>query len=159
MEKAKKSVRLYDAGGVFLLLALFGIPFGSILDYIWNFVVFGVTLRFLPGGNEKPIGHWKKLAFCFFVTLLGVVIDWAYLELAWDTDFGKYALWLPAVPLGLQLVGLLLPMAMIALVNFALAYAFLSMERKQAAIIGGAMGVFTTPWLLVAAPYLLGWTV
>lgn len=45
----------------------------------------------------------------------------------------------------LQLVWLLLPMVMIFLVNAALSYSFLKLERRQAIIFGAVMGIFTAP--------------
>ena len=52
---------------------------------------------------------------------------------------------------------LLLPMVMIFLVNAALSYSYLKLERRQAIIFGAVMGVFTAPWLLPTLPYVWGW--
>jgi hypothetical protein len=99
------------------------------------------------------------LAYCLFITLLGIVIDWAYFELTWDTHFGKTGIWIPAMSQALQFVWLLLPMVMIWLVNFALAYSFLKMERRQSIVLGAIMAFFTAPWLLPIVPYIMGWVV
>jgi hypothetical protein len=159
MKEKGKSIVLYDAGGVILVLIFFGIPFGSIFDYLWNLVVMSVALPLLPGTARPQIGKGRRLAFCLFITLLGIIIDWAYFELTWDTDFGKYAVWAPAMSQAFQFVWLLLPMAMIFLCNAALAYAYLKLERRQATIFGAVMGVFTAPWLLPILPYVFGWVV
>ncbi len=157
MIDSKKTVTLYDAGGLILLLVVFGIPFGSIFDYLWNLLVLSVTLKFLLSGSKIVIGKGRRLVYCLFITMLGVVIDWAYFELTWDTQFGKTGLWLPAMSQVLQLAWILLPLAMLFLVNAALSYSFLRLERRQAVITGVSMAIFTAPWLLVFVPYAMGW--
>ena len=158
MEDSKKPIKLYDAGGVIIAVLFFGIPFGSVFDYFWNLLVLSIALPRLPGDKIK-IGKGRRFAFCFFITLLGIVIDWAYFELTWDTDFGKSAVWAPAMSQALQFVWLLLPMVMIWLVDAALAYSYLKLERRQAIIFGAIMGIFTAPWLLPIVPYIFGWVV
>ncbi len=157
MSEPRKTITLYDAGGVIIAIVLFGIPFGSIFDYLWNLLVMSVALPHLPGSVNLRIGKGKRLAFCFFITLLGVIIDWAYFELTWDTHFAKSALWVPAMSQWLQFVWLLMPMAMVALVNTALSYSYLKLGGKQAILFGVIMGVVTAPWLLPTVPYLMGW--
>jgi hypothetical protein len=152
-----KSVRLYDVGGA-IILAFLGIPFGSVLDYLWNLLVLSAALPLLPGDKIK-LSKGKRLAYCFFITVLGLIIDWAYFELTWDTHFAKSATCIPAMSQGLQIAWLLLPMVMIFLVNAALSYSYLKLERRQAIIFGAVMGFFTTPWLLPIAPYVFGWVV
>jgi hypothetical protein len=158
MEGNKKSIVLYDVGGAIILVFL-GIPFGSVIDYLWNLLVLSVALPLLPGDKIK-IGKGRRLAYCFFITVLGLIIDWAYLELTWDTYFGgKSPVMIPAMSQAFQLVWLLLPTAMIFLVNAALSYAYLKLERRQAIILGAIIGVFTAPWLLPTLPYVWGWVV
>jgi hypothetical protein len=158
MEKTvERAIKLYDAGGVILAVLFLGIPFGSIFDYFWNLLVLSIALPRLPGEKKVKIGKGKRLLYCFFITLLGIVIDLAYFELTWDTHFAKSAVWIPAMSQALQFVSLLLPMVMIGLVNYALAYAFLKLERKQAIILGAIIGFFTAPWLLPTVPYIFGW--
>jgi len=157
MEDGKKSIVLYDVGGAIILVFL-GIPFGSVIDYLWNLLVLSLALPRLPG--EKPaISKGKRLTYCFFITVLGLIIDWAYFELTWDTHFARSAVWAPAMSQALQLVWLLLPMVMIFAVNGALSYSYLKLERKQAVILGVIMGFFTSPWLLPILPDALGWVV
>lgn len=157
MEGGKKSIVLYDVGGAIILVFL-GIPFGSVIDYLWNLIVFSVALPLLPGDKIK-VSKGRRLAYCFFITVLGLIIDWAYLELTWDTHFAKSATWIPAMSQALQFVCLLLPMVMIFLVNAALSYSYLKLERKQAIILGVIIGVFTAPWLLPTLPYVWGWVI
>jgi hypothetical protein len=159
MEDSKKSIVLYDAGGVIIAVLFFGIPFGTVFDYLWNLLVLSIALPRLPGGKEIAIDKGKRLAYCFFITVLGIIIDWAYFELTWDTDFGKSAIWSPAISQALQFVWLLLPMVMIFLVNAALSYSYLKLERRQAIVFGAVMGFFTAPWLLPIVPYAFGWVV
>lgn len=152
------SVVLYDVGGAFLMLLFFGIPLGSIFDFLWNLFVLSVALPLLPGTHVK-IGRWRTIVFCLFITMLGLLIDFAYFELTWDAVFGKTAMWAPTMPQWLQFVWLLLPMSLIFLVNAAISYAFFKLERRQAVTFGLIMGFFTAPWLLPTAPYVLGWVV
>jgi len=159
MKGNKKSIVLYDVGGVIIAVLFFGIPFGSVLDYLWNLLVLSVALPRLPGDTKIESSKGKRLAYCFFITVLGIIIDLAYFELTWDTDFGKSAIWAPAMSQALQFVWLLLPMVMIWLVNAALSYSYLKLERKQAIIFGAVMGIFTAPWLLPIIPYAFGWVV
>ncbi len=157
MKESKKSITLYDAGGLIILIALFGIPFGSIFDYLWNLLVFSAALPNLPAESKIKLSRGRRILYILFITILGIIIDWAYFELTWDTHFGKTGLWIPAMSQALQLVWILLPIVMLWLVNFALSYAYLKMERKPAAILGGVMALFTAPWLLPTIPYLVGW--
>ena len=157
METKSKTITLYDAGGVFILIFLFGIPFGSVFDYLWNLLVFSVGLRYLSRKAEIDIGKGRRLAYCFFITILGLIIDWAYFELTWDMHLAKSANWIPAMSQPLQLAWLLMPIVMIGLVNAALSYAYLKLDRKQAIILGAVMGIFTAPWILPTVPYIFGW--
>ncbi len=159
MKESRNSVTLYDAGGLIILITIFGIPFGSIFDYLWNLLVFSVALPFLPAKSKVIVSKRRRFLYCLFITLLGIIIDWAYFELTWDTHFGKTGLWIPAMSQGLQFVWLLLPMAMLGLVNFALSYSYLKLERRQAIILGCVMALFTAPWLLPMVPYVWGWVV
>jgi len=159
MKEKEKSIILYDIGGVILLVIFLGIPFGSIFDYLWNLLVLSIALPRLPGDTKIEISRGRKLAYCFFITVLGIIIDWAYFELTWDTDFGRSAVWIPAMSQVLQFVWLLLPMVMIGVVNAALSYSYLKLERRQAIIFGAIMGFFTAPWLLPTIPYAFGWVV
>ena len=159
MNDSKKPVMLYDAGGLIIFIMLFGIPFGSIFDYLWNLLVFSVALPFLPVKNKIKPSKGRRFLYILFITLLGIIIDWAYFELTWDTHFGKTGLWIPAMSQGLQFVWMLLPIVMLWLVNFALSYAYLKLEWKPAVILGGVMALFTAPWLLPTIPYLMGWVI
>jgi len=157
MKEAKKTVTLYDVGGMIIIVIFFGIPFGTIFDYLWNLLVLSVALPRLPGDMQIKVNRGRKLAYCLFITLLGIIIDWAYFELTWDTHFARSAVWSPTMSQALQFVWLLLPIAMIWLVNAVLSYSFLKLERRQAIILGGIMGFFTAPWLLPTLPYVFGW--
>src|SRR4030042_809175 len=158
-EVKDRSITLYDAGGFFLIFLFFGIPLGTLFDFIWNLVVISVTLPRLPGGTEIGIGFWRRVVFCLLLTALGFVIAWAYFEITWDMNLSKSAEWLPAVPQWLQFVWLLLPMSMLFLVNAALSYSFFGLEKRQALIFGAVMAVFTAPWLLPIVPYIAGWVI
>ncbi|MBN2074262.1 MAG: hypothetical protein JW762_01800 [Dehalococcoidales bacterium] len=159
-EVKEKSITLYDAGGFFLILLFFGVPLGTLFDFIWNLVVISVTLPRLPGSGEIRIHFWwHRLLFCLIITALGFVIDWAYFELTWDMSLSKSTEWLPAVPQWLQFIWLLLPMSMLFLVNAALSYSYFRLNQRQALIFGAVMAFFTTPWILPVVPYIAGWVI
>jgi len=159
MRKSKNRIVLYAAGGLIILIMLFGIPFGSIFDYLWNLLVFSLVLLFLPVENKIQLSKGRRLLYILFITILGIIIDWAYFELTWDTHFGKSGLWIPAMSQGLQFAWILMPIVMLWLVNFALSFAYLKFERKAALILGGGVAIFTAPWLLPTIPYWMGWVV
>ena len=163
-EPGKKTITLYDAGGLIVVWLFFGLPAGIIFDYLWNLLVLSVSLPRLPrSANSNPgalsINKGKKMAYCFFITVLGVAIDWAYFELTWDVGLGRGQLWVPAMSQPLQLVLLIMPMIMLWLVNFALSYSYLKLEKRQAVILGAIMAFFTAPWILPTLPYVMNWTV
>lgn len=154
------SVILCDAGGFFLVFAIFGIPLGTLADYAWNFIVFYLAVKLVPGCKEINTDIGERIVFIIFVTVLGLIIDWPYFELTWDVDFtSKVITWLPAMPQYLQFVSLLMPMILIAVADAALAWAFLRLEKKQAIILGAVIGFFTAPWLLPILPYALHWVI
>ncbi len=159
-EEKDRSITLYDAGGFFLILLFFGVPLGTLFDFIWNLVVISVTLPRLPDAGEIRIHFWwHRLFYCLIITALGFVIDWAYFELTWDMNLSKSTEWLPAVPQWLQFVWLLLPMALLFLVNAALSYSYFKLDKRQALIFGAVMAFFTAPWILPVVPYIAGWVV
>lgn len=158
-EVKRKSITLYDAGGFFLVLLFLGVPLGTLFDFIWNLLVVSVTLPRLPDAEEIRIGIWRRLFFCLLITAIGFIIDWAYFELTWDMYLSKSPDWLPAVPLWLQFIWMLLPISMLFLVNATLSYSYFRLEKRQALIFGAVMAFFTAPWLLLIVPYVAGWVI
>ncbi len=163
MRETKKSVTLYDGGGGFLIWVLFGIPLGSLFDYAWNCFVLSQTLKFglkIHTFDEKDFIKDRRTTYGVFITLLGVVIDWAYIELIWDVDLlGKSSIWWAEMGLPFQLLLIIVPIAMLFAANFALAWGYLKLDRRRSSVIGLSMAVFTAPWLLVIYPHIAGWAV
>ena len=168
MKQFKRTTTVYDVGGLILVWIFFGLPLGIIFDYFWNLLVLSLTLpRLLGSAASNPesmssgtenITRGRKLSCCFFITLLGVLIDWAYFEMTWYVSIGsRTQAWEPAVGMVSQFALLLVPMVMLGLVNFALSYSYLKLERRQAIILGAIMAFFTAPWLLPIIPHALGW--
>jgi hypothetical protein len=159
-ESTKKTVTLYDFGGGILLLAMFGLPFGIIIDYIWNRIVLSLTLRRLvkvpPGALAlKRIGY-----YVFFITVIGLLIDWGYHVLIWDVQDmpGGITRWVPTLSFGAQMALILPTMLLLLVANIALAIKYLKLERRPALITGGVMAFFTAPWLVPVFPCITGWT-
>ena len=151
-------------------MVLFGIPVGSLVDFIWNMLVLIIALPKVVKIGQDPssvkvavqgyLPRNKRIKYCIFITLIGIMIDWAYIELTWDVDFmSSRAEWLPIMSQGLQFVLLIVPMVLLGMVNFALTYSYLKLDRKHAIIMGAIMGFFTAPWLLPILPYTLGWVI
>jgi hypothetical protein len=122
---------------------------GVAADYFWNYLILFLGLKWLKFG----VSHRLKFAYCAIVTALGLLIDWLYYELTW----GYLAIGgLRVAPLfqraGLQpapeFATILIPMVVIAAVNFGTARLLLRMSLKQAALLGIIMGVLTAPWLI-----------
>jgi hypothetical protein len=160
--KKLRTVTLYDAGGLILVWLFFGLPLGVIFDYLWNLIILLLALLLLrnigTGTRVFTISKGKKAAYCFFITILGIIIDWAYFEMTWDMGLSKTQVWYPAMGQPLQLILLMVPMVMLWAANFALSYAYLKMERRMTIIFSAVMAFFTAPWLLPIMPYMLGWT-
>jgi len=129
------------AGGVHFL--------GLAADYFWNYLILFLGLRWL----KFSVSHRLKFIYCLIVTALGLLIDWLYYELTWGyLVFGGLRVAPVFERAGLQpaleFATILIPMVLIAAVNFGTARLLLRMGLKQAAILGVTMGVFTAPWLI-----------
>jgi hypothetical protein len=48
-----KTVTLHDAGGLIIGVILLGVPFGTLFDYLWNFVVLSVVLPRVGGSGYR----------------------------------------------------------------------------------------------------------
>lgn len=153
-----KSIILYDAGGWFLIAMFFGVAFiGVVLDYFWNYFVLLLTLRW----RHINITVKRKLVYSVGITAFGLLIDWLYYEFTWGTlDIG--VLRVPAVfqrpgtqPI-LEIATILIPMALIGVVNYFASRLHLHLNVTNALVVGGMMAVFTAPWLIVAF-VLLNW--
>ena len=56
----------------------------------------------------------------------------------------------PETEIGLELSTILIPMALIGIVNYFASRFYLHLDKKHALVVGLAMGVFTAPWVMVA---------
>jgi hypothetical protein len=145
----QKPIKLYDAGGWFLIPALLGVGVvGLALDYFWNYLVFILGLRRL----HFSLTTKKKHIYCIIATCLGLAIDWLYYRLAWGSlsvagsriQIFKNAGEQPV----LEVLSILVPMVALMLANYILSRVFLHMNPKQAVALGAIMGFFTAPWLI-----------
>lgn len=149
-----RSIMLHDGGGWFIFVFFFGLPFfiGSVFDFCWNYLVLHVTLKIKSPSN---IITRRKAVYSLIITALGLVIDWLYYSITW----GRFFINLHVNPLFpvkgshpvLEFVSILMPMAALSLINFALARFYLHLKPKTAMILGAVMGFFTAPWLIVLA--------
>ncbi len=153
-----QSIVLYDAGGAILVMLLFGVPFGVFLDYLWNYLILSTALRLQ---HISSISAKRKASYSIIITAFGLLIDWLHYELTWGT-LVVWELRVPAVfprpgtKLGLELATILIPMALIGVVNYFASRLHLHLNGKRALTVGGIMAVFTAPWLIVMF-VLLNW--
>ena len=163
MRNSQKSITLYDFGGGILILVMFGLPFGSIIDYIWNRFVLSQALRHLMRGSSSPsieLASNRVGYYAFFITVIGLLIDWGYHELIWDVqrDFSGINTWVPTMDMSNQLILVLFPMVLLLMANFFLSVSYLKLGRRQALFTGLSMAFFTAPWIVPIFPYIAGWT-
>ena len=144
---------LYDAGGWFLIAVFLpGAFFGVALDYLWNYLILSITLRLQ---HINSISSESKTVYSVIITAFGLLIDWLYYEFTWGT-LVVWGLRVPAVfprpgtKPGLELVTILIPMALIGVVNYFVSRLRLHLNAKSALLVAGVMAVFTAPWLIVA---------
>lgn len=153
----KNPIVLYDAGGWFLIPLLFGIGVvGLLLDYFWNYLVFILGLRRL----HFSLSTRKKHIYCVMATCLGLIIDWLYYRMAWDSlsvAGAKIQIFANAgeQPV-LECLSILAPMVMLMLANYMLSRAFLHMNPRQSVELGAIMGFFTAPWLITGQVVFFG---
>ena len=156
--KYRKSTILYDAGGWFLI-AMFvgGVFLGVVVDYFWNYLILYLALRW----QKISITRKRRFVYIAIITAVGLLIDWLYYELTW----GFLVIGSLRVPPvferwgtqpGLELSTILIPMALIGIVNYFASRFYLHLDKKHASVVGAVMAVFTAPWLIVAF-VLLGW--
>ena len=154
----KKSAVLYDVGGGFLMGMFFGVVFiGVVLDYLWNYLVLSVTLRW----RHINIPRKEKAIYCVIITAFGLLIDWLYYEFAWGT-LVLGSLVVPAIfpnpgtQPGLEIITILIPVVLIGVVNYSASRLYLHTDVKSSLVVGVTMAVFTAPWLILAF-VLLNW--
>lgn len=149
---------LYDAGGWFLIAMFFGAAFsGVVIDYFWNYLILYLALRW----QKINITRKRRFVYIAIITAVGLLIDWLYYEFTWGT-LVIGSLRVPAIfemwgtKPSLELSTVLIPMALIGVVNYLASRFYLRLDAKHASVVGATMAIFTAPWLIVAF-VLLGW--
>lgn len=147
----QRTLTLRDAGGWYLFPIFLGLPVvGVVLDYFWNFLVLFLSLRWL----RISVSMKDKLIYCLMVTGGGLLIDLLYYVITWGVlemgslrrhpEFSHLA----TEPV-LEFLTILIPMAAIMALNYAVSRLYLRVDSKQAVILGAIMGFFTAPWAIV----------
>ena len=151
-ELRKRSTTLYDVGGWILFPFLFGVGIvvGVVIDYFWNYLLLHLSLRRLD--LIIPLG--RKIIYCLVITALGLFIDWLYYKLTWDSlSVGSIRIDAAFPRAGsepvLEISTILIPMVLIASVNYITSRLFLKVTNREGLVIGIMMGVFTAPWLII----------
>ncbi|MCR4394283.1 MAG: hypothetical protein NUV31_07950 [Dehalococcoidales bacterium] len=150
---------LYDAGGWFLIFLVFGIPLvGVIADYFWNYLILHFSLRW----QEFSAAKSRKFIYCLIATAAGLIVDWLYYEITWgNLVLGSIripALFQhPGINKPLEFATILVPVAVLFLINFGLARGFFrGLTNRQTLVVGILMGIFTAPWIITAVVVLGG---
>jgi len=149
---------LYDAGGWFLIpMFVGGVFLGVVIDYFWNYLILSLALRW----QKISITRKRRFAYIAIITAVGLLIDWLYCAFTWGfLVIGSLRVppvfEMPGLNPGLELSTILIPMALIGVVNYFASRFYLHLDKKHASVVGAAMAVFTAPWLIVAF-VLLGW--
>jgi hypothetical protein len=149
---------IYNNGGWPLVGVFFGAAFlGVTADYFWNYLILNLGLRW----QQLRITTRTGFTYITMMTAAGFLIDWLYYELAWG-GLAVGGLRIPAIfanvgaNSGLQLSTIVIPMALLAVVNYFASRLYLHLDKKPALVVGLAMGTFTAPWVLVAFVLLHG---
>jgi len=149
---------LYDAGFWFLIpMFVGGVFLGVVIDYFWNYLILYLALRW----QKISITIKRRFAYTAIITAVGLLIDWLYYAFTWGTlvigSLRVPAIFeRPGINPGLELSTILIPMALIGVVNYFASRFYLHLDKKHALVVGATMAVFTAPWLIVAF-VLLGW--
>jgi hypothetical protein len=144
---------ILDGAGGWFLIPMFvgGVFLGVVVDYFWNYLILYLALRW----QKISITIKSRFVYTAIITAVGLLIDWLYYELTW----GFLVIGSLRVPPvferwgtqpGLELSTILIPMALIGVVNYFTSRYYLHLDKKHALVVGLAMAVFTAPWLLVA---------
>lgn len=143
---------LYDAGGWYLIAIYFGeILLRVVFNYSWNYLILYLALR----RQKIIITRKRRFIYTVIITAIGLLIDGLYYELTWGTIIiGSLEvpaiIQRPGLNPGLELITILIPMALIGVVNYLVSRFYLHLDKKHALVVGSAMGIFTAPWVMVA---------
>ena len=149
---------LYDAGFWFLIpMFVGGVFLGVVIDYFWNYLILYLALRW----QKISITIKRRFAYTAIITAVGLLIDWLYYAFTWGTlvigSLRVPAIFeRPGINPGLELSTILIPMALIGVVNYLASHFYLHLDKKHAFVVGLVMAIFTAPWLIVAFVLLVG---
>jgi len=142
----------YDAGGRFWTVIYYGgTVLGLVFNYFWNYLILYLALRW----QKISITRKRRFVYTAIITAVGLLIDALYYELTWGLlVIGNLRVpplfERPGLNPGLELSTILIPMALIGVVNYFVSRLYLHLDKKHALVVGLAMGVFTAPWVMVA---------
>jgi hypothetical protein len=147
----------YDTVGRFWTAIYYGgTVLGLVFNYFWNYLILYLALRW----QKISITRKRRFAYTAIITAVGLLIDALYYELTWGfLGIGNLRVpplfERPGINPGLELSTILIPMALIGVVNYFVSRLHLHLGKKQALVVGLAMGVFTAPWVMVAVVLLV----
>lgn len=146
----------YTGDRFFTAIYYGGTVLGIVLNYFWNYLILYLALRW------QKIGVIRKRRFVYtaIITAAGLLIDALYYDFTWGTlVIGSLRVppifERPGVNPGLELSTILIPMALIGVVNYFVSRFHLHLDSRQALVVGLAMAVLTAPWVMVAVVLLV----
>ena len=131
------------------IIPLMCIPWWLPVNLLWNAIVIVSTLATQRLLRELAVR--RLLGYLVLTTIVGAIVDtvWhlatTYAVRASTPDYLTYPKLMP----GACLRAMPVIIVVLGLVNFLLAAGLLRLKWRRAAILGGAMGLFTAPWLVV----------
>ena len=149
----------WNAGSRFHWGWLVGLPVGIIVCYGWCLLIYSLALRLLGSFSDswralRNPDNDRKFSFLFYLAILYIPIGEAYGQLIWQDPY--HVKLVATMSHSWQIAAMSLPVAMIFLVSFVIAYAELRWGKKQSAVMAVFQSVFTLLWLQPFLPYLLG---
>lgn len=147
----------YDAGEWFFTAIYYGgTVLGVVFNYFWNYLILYLALRW----RKISITRKRRFVYTAVITAVGLLIDAVYYDFTWGTlvigSLRVPAIFeRPGLNPGLELSTILIPMALIGVVNYFASRFYLHLDKRQALVVGLVMAVFTAPWVMVAVVLLV----
>jgi len=146
----------YTGDRFFTAIYYGGTVLGLVFNYFWNYLILYLALRW----QKISITRKRRFVYTAIITAVGLLIDALYYEFTWGfLVIGSLRVpplfERPGLNPGLELSTILIPMALIGVVNYFASRFYLHLDKKPALVVGLAMGIFTVPWIMVAVVLLV----
>ena len=126
-----------------IIVPLIMIPWWLPANFLWNVLVIAGTLAAQGVLRSRPIG--RLIGYLILTTVLGALVDTVW-QIAVQANI---PLARRPTPTGDFLRAMPIVIVALGIVNFLLGASLLQLRRRQAVILGCAMGLLTAPWSIV----------